>query len=148
LNEKYTKEQIKTKWKEICQGPPELLYSKGEKLFNYKGKLLDYPKKFYIDYISELIIEDFNILEKIGKNPKNLRDMNPFKRHFGKSNSCRMLDKHGYIKSTENPFGIALFNSEHSYRFGKIFEYNLSLKEKKGGLVRLIYSHIIIMKFL
>jgi len=134
LVKKYTKEQIKIKWKDICHSSPELLYRNGETLFNYTGKLLDDPKIYYIDYLSKLIIEDFNILEKIGKNPENLRDSNPFKKHFGISNSSIRLDKFGYIKFAENPFGIALFNSKYRFSFGEIFEYNLSLKEyEKNG---------------
>jgi len=130
---RYTKDEIRAKWKELLCNP-DLIYSTGTKLFNYKGVLKDEPEMLYIEYISQLISEDFGILESIGTNLNGLRITKSFNvSHDGTSNATARTQKYGKIRFNEKPFALALYNSDHNFIFGKIFDYELPLKEKESS---------------
>ncbi len=128
-----TKDEIRKKWKELKKNP-DLIYSDGKTIFNYIGRLKDAPDTPCIDYIAKLILEDFIILEKIGTNVDDCRHSKFFNmNHDGTSNPKKRIEKHGEITFNENQFGMALYNSCHSFSFGKIFDYQLSLNQKKSS---------------
>ncbi|CAG0963844.1 hypothetical protein METP3_01012 [Methanosarcinales archaeon] len=130
MRKRYTKNEIKEKWKELLNDP-DLLYHNGSGIFNYKGVLEDAPAMLYIDYIAKLILDDNIILDSIGENLNDLRYSRSFNiGHDGKSDSSSRLMKYGRIRFNEKPFAMALYNSGHNFLFGKIFDYELPLKER------------------
>jgi len=127
---RYTKVEMKAKWKELLLNP-DLLYRNGATLFNYIGVLKDGPEMPYIEYISQLILEDFYILEAIGINLNDLRLTKSFNvGHDGTSNATARIQKYGKIRFDEKPFARALYNSGHNFLFGKLFDYEVPLKER------------------
>jgi len=132
---RYTRKKIREEWNRISK-QPNLIYRNGEKIFNYKGSLKDHPDMYYFEYISKLMVDDFEILELIGKDTKGLRKDKPFNvDHNGVSDTTIRIKKYGDIKFSERPFAIALFNSECRFPFGKIFDYETPLKEKRESNV-------------
>lgn len=130
---KYTRFEIRIKWKELLNDP-DLLYHNGSGLFNYKGVLKDAPDMLYIDYIAKLILDDNVILDKIGGNLDDLRHTRSFNiGHDGKSDASSRLIKFSRIRFNEKPFAMALYNSGHNFLFGKIFDYELPLKERMSS---------------
>lgn len=132
MSKRYTKDEIKAKWKELSNHP-DLLYHDGRGLFSYKGVLKDAPDMLYIDYIAKLILDNIVILDKIGGNLDDLRYSKPFNIHDGTSDATSRLNKYGRIRFNEKPFAMALYNSGHNFKFGKIFDYELPLKERQSS---------------
>lgn len=127
---RYSKVEMKAKWKELLFNP-DLLYRKGATLFNYIGVLKDEPEMPYIEYISQLMLEDFGILEAIVINLNELRLTKSFEvGHDGTSNATARIQKYGKIRFDEKTFARALYNSGHSFLFGKLFDYEVPLKER------------------
>jgi hypothetical protein len=119
-------------WNQIKKGTPEVLYKLGgDNLFKYVGYLKDEPDKLIMEYVCEILLNEFGILKEIGSNPKNLRKSKPFIKRSGISNSTLMLDRYGHIRCDENKIGMALYNSDYKFPFGKIDNYQLSIKESK-----------------
>ncbi|MDG6229675.1 MAG: hypothetical protein QCH96_06890, partial [Candidatus Thermoplasmatota archaeon] len=128
----YSKGEIRDMWSDICDGPPEFLYKRGVTLFNYTGNMKCENNIQYIEFLSEILIENFKILEKIKTESSNLRENKPFIRHLGISKSYSKSGEKSIVRCDENPFAMALFNSGYRFpHFGKIIDYNLSLKENK-----------------
>ncbi|MFW6172497.1 MAG: hypothetical protein ACOC5T_02015 [Elusimicrobiota bacterium] len=132
---KYTKKEIKKEWEEISK-EPNLIYRNGEKIFNYKGSLKDELDTYYFEYISKLMLDDFKTIKSIGKDTEKIRKDNSFNMdHDGISDTTKRLKKYDCIKFDEKTFAIALFNSECRFSFGKIFDYEIPLKDKKQSYV-------------
>lgn len=122
--------EIRVKCKELLCNP-DLIYHNGSRIFNYTGVLKDASHLLYIDYIAKLILEDISILDKIGTNIDNLRHSKSFNmNHNGTSDASSRLMKYGRIRFDEKPFAMALYNSDYNFLFGKLFDYELPLKEK------------------
>lgn len=127
---RHTKKEIDTKWIEI-RSDPDLIYHNGSTIFNYTGVLKDDNKMLYIEYVSKLAIDDFDILEKIGQNDLEYRSSKPFNmNHNGISNVKNRMEKYGKITFNGKSFAVALFNLQSDFIFGKIIDYELPLKEK------------------
>lgn len=127
---KYTTIEIKKKWTKLLDDP-DIIYHNGSGLFNYSGKLKDSSKMPVMDYIAKLICEDITILDKIGTNVDDLRHSISFNmNHKGMSDAKLRIEKYGGIRFNEKQFAMALYNSGHNFSFGKIFDYELPLKEK------------------
>lgn len=130
---KYNRNEISIKWKELLK-EPDLIYHNGGKIFNYTGGLKNETGTLYIDYIAKLILDDIAILNNIGNNLDDLRNSKPFNiGHDGKSDASSRLMKYGRIRFNEKPFAVALYNSGHNFLFGKIFDYELPLKERQSS---------------
>ena len=151
---RYTKDEIKEKLeKHLCN--PDLLYRNGATLFNYSGVLKDDPRMLYIEYISQLLSENFEKLKSIGSNLSDLRQTKSFNvGHDGTSNTKARTQKYGnqIIRFDEKPFARALYNSGHDFLFGKLFDYELPLKEKRSSkygeidLLSKIYNEIYVIE--
>lgn len=130
---KHTTTEIRNKWTKLFDNP-DIIYHDGRDLFNYSGKLKDYPEIPVMDFVAKLICEDITIFDRIGTNVGYLRQSKSFnKKDRGVSNAEARIKRFGGIGFNEKPFAVALYNSGHNFLFGKIFDYELSLKENNDS---------------
>ncbi|MBS3782712.1 MAG: hypothetical protein KGY66_05550 [Candidatus Thermoplasmatota archaeon] len=130
MGKKYSKKEVRSKWNDITE-EPNLIYRNGEKIFNYSGFVKGHPALRYFEYISKIMLEDFDVLKRIGETPGNLRKDKSF--DMDHEGTLDISGKDEDLKITERRLAVALYNSSHHFRFGKIFDYETPLKEKEAS---------------
>lgn len=146
-----TKGEILSVWEKVCKDP-DRIYHNGRRIFNYKGRLKDIDD-LSVEYISQLAFQDFHVLKSIGKNDSIIRRTKSFNlQHTGISNDINRRKRFGEIWFNEKPFAIALYNSNHRFPFGKIFDYEVPLRENRNSkignidLVSLLNNEIFVIE--
>jgi len=105
-----------------------MLYTK--KLINYQGQTSD-TKRYYSDVIAQALLGKYDYLESLGVGVQ-IRKTKSFNcNHDGCPNIERRLKRYGHIKFSEKLLAIAFYNSNQNFSFGKIFDYQIPLKEKR-----------------
>lgn len=127
------------KEKEIVSRVCEQLSNRGEIDFFYQNPILNYKghtsdtktKRLFVEIISEVLLSEFNKVKSIGDNAP-IRSTRPFNlKHDGVPNVDARMKRFGILRYSEKLLAIALFNSGDNYIFGKIFDYEVPLKEKQ-----------------
>lgn len=148
---RHTKEKILAEWKKACVDP-DRMYHNGRRIFNYRGRLKDVDG-LCMEFLSELALRDFQVLESIGKDDSIIRRTKSFNlQHKGISKDEKRRRRFGEIWFNETPFAIALYNSNYHFPFGKIKDYQVPLKEKRDSkignidLVSLLNSEVYVIE--
>lgn len=114
-----------------------------DRMLNYEGTTAD-TKIIVSEVIADELNKNYAQLSKIGKNTL-IRRSKPFNcGHKGIANVRNRINKFGELTYNEKCLAIALFNSEQSYCLGKIFDYEVPIKETKNdkyGKVDLVSTH-------
>ena len=107
---------------------PQSFYKKN--ILNYRGKTSDSSTP-YSEVIADELFQNFNILSRLEKGV-HIRKTKSFDRgHRGIPNIEARIKRFGEITYSEKLFAIALYNSKIAFEFGKIFDYQVPMKEKQ-----------------
>lgn len=124
----YDENSIRQQVRKLLKANPHLFYT--DKIVNYRGKTTDQATP-YSEVIADELIKNFQILSTM-ENKVSIRSTKSFKlNHQGKPNVDARLDRFNKLSFSEKLLAIALFNSEKYFDFGKIFDYQVPLKEKQ-----------------
>ena len=114
-----------------------------DQMLNYEGTTAD-TKMIMSEVIADELIKNYAQLSKIGKNTL-IRRSKPFNcGHNGIAYVRNRINRFKKLTYNEKCLAIALFNSEQSYCLGKIFDYEVPIKETKNdkyGKVDLVSTH-------
>ena len=99
-----------------------------ENILNYRGKTTDQGTP-YSEVIADELINNYEQLSQLGKGVR-IRETKSFcMGHKGEPNVDARKNKFGKITFSEKLLAIALFNSNVTFKFGKIRDYQVPLKE-------------------
>ena len=123
----YTKEETRNSVLACLEKDVKSFYK--STIINRTGRTRD-TKEYYTEVIAELLLEKYEYINRIGGNV-NIRSSKPFNcGHQGIPNIDRRMEVYGRIKFNEKLLAFALFNSNQEYDFGRVFDYEVPLKEK------------------
>jgi len=122
----YTEKEIRDRVIKSLDSDPHFLYQKS--FLNYQGMTIDSHVP-YVEVISLELLRNFSKLKKIGEDMPIRRTKSFNTLHNGIPNVEARLERFGNLTFGEKLFAIALFNSKVDYCFGKIFDYQVPLKE-------------------
>ena len=122
----YTEREIRNAVTESLDSNPHFLYQQG--FLNYQGKTTDSCEP-YVEVISEELLRNFSKLKEVGAGVPIRRTKSFNTLHNGIPNVKARLKRFGDLTFSEKLLAIAIFNSKSDYCLGKIFDYQVPLKE-------------------
>ena len=129
MSQTYSENNVREMIKKALETNLHFLYQ--ENFLNYRGKTSD-SQKLYSEVIAKELVKNYPKLEKIGKDV-SIRKTKSFNTgHNGSPNVDARLRRFNCLEFSEKMLAIALFNSNTNYCFGKIFDYQVPLKEKQS----------------
>lgn len=124
----YTENETRLKVKKLLNSEPRSFYK--ENILNYRGKISDNSTP-YSEVIADELFQNFDILSQLERGVQ-IRNTKSFDRgHDGKPNIEARRKRFGEITYSEKLLAIALYNSTTAFEFGKIFDYQVPMKEKQ-----------------
>ncbi len=125
----YSEIEIRQEVKKLLNRDLPFFYK--ENILNYRGKTID-QGTLYSEVIADELINNYEQLSQLGKGVC-IRETETFDRgHNGKPNVEARIRKFGKITFSEKLLAIALFDSKITFKFGKIFDYQVPLKENQA----------------
>jgi len=122
----YLENEIRQQVQEALTQDIHFLYQKN--FLNYQGKTKESHRP-YIEVISEELLRNYEQMKRIGQNIA-IRQTKSFQvGHNGVPNVDSRLRRYNTLRYSEKLLAIALYNSSKTYCFGKIFDYQVPLKE-------------------
>lgn len=112
-------------------------------ILNYEGTTAD-TNIIMSEVIADELVKNYAQVSKIGKNSLIRRSKSFNRSHEGIAYVRNRINRFGELTYNEKCLAIALFNSEQSYCLGKIFDYEVPIKETKNdkyGKVDLVSTH-------
>lgn len=125
----FKKADIRNEVLDKLQNDPNLFYK--SKFLNYSGKPAD-SEEPYVEIIANELINNYNLVMKIGENSpiRKVKCFNAHPSHI--PNVKSRLERFKQLEYCERLLAIALYNSNKTYSIGKIFDYEVPLKEKQS----------------
>lgn len=124
----YDDNTIRQQVRTLLKTNPHLFYT--DKIVNYRGTTTDQGTP-YSEVIADELINNFQILSTM-ENGVSIRKTKSFRlENKGEPNVDARLDRFKKLTFSEKLLAIALFNANRSFDFGKIFDYQVPLKERQ-----------------
>ncbi len=127
----YTESAIRQRVCAALERENELHMFYCERFLNYRGNTTD-SQKPYIEVIAKELLEHYEKATRIGQGMRIRRTKNFNVSHDGISNVDARLKRFGELRFSEKLLAVALYNSQTSYCFGRIFDYQVPLKERQA----------------
>jgi len=124
----YSEDQIRRNIKKLFTTKSHRIYQ--ESILNYRGKTIDTGTP-YSEIIADELTHNYEKLLPLGKSIR-IRRTKPFNiGHQGEPNVDARLNRFQKITFSEKLLAIALYNSKKDFIFGKIFDYQVPMKENR-----------------
>jgi hypothetical protein len=122
----YTEKEIRQKVVESLNSDPHFFYQ--QPFLNYQGQAID-SREPYVEAIAGELLHRKDQIKRIGADVP-IRRTKPFTLlHDGVPNLDARLKRFGKLNYSEKLLAIAIHNSGTEYCFGKVFDYQIPLKE-------------------
>jgi len=122
----YKDTDIRNEVQTQLQANRNLFYGVG--ILNYEGVTVD-TKINLSEVIADELLRNYHLVEKIGKDTLIRRTKSFNRNHKGVANVKARIRRFGYLEYNEKLLAIALYNSKKGYCLGKIFDYEVPIKE-------------------
>jgi hypothetical protein len=124
----YTEKEIRQMVVDALDADLHFFYQ--QPFLNYQGKAID-SRQPYVEVIADELLQCNDQIKRMGVDVPVRRTKNFNLMHDGAPNVDARIKRFGKLNYSEKLLAIAIHNSDDEYCFGKIFDYQIPLKERQ-----------------